>query len=172
VIARTVTTDHIISLEDGKPYRSLKRHLASRGLTEGQYRAKWGLPPDYPMVAPSFSAQRAQQIHDRTAAKHQAAMAKDDTPKVKTTGRKAKPAGAAHHAPVPAWSGAGSKPSCPAFPRSRFAAALPLALRLAIEYVESAFEDFSLNAAAEHLGIVMHACTVSARRLWLRRWRP
>ena len=102
VIARTITNDHIISLEDGKPYRSLKRHLASRGLTEGQYRAKWGLPPDYPMVAPSFSALRAQQIHDRTAAKHQAAMTKDDTPKVKTTGRKAKPAGAAHHAPVPA----------------------------------------------------------------------
>jgi predicted transcriptional regulator len=102
VIARTVTTDHIISLEDGKPYRSLKRHLASRGLTEGQYRAKWGLPPDYPMVAPSFSAQRAQQIHDRTAAKRQAAKVKDETPKVKTTGRKARPAGAAHHTPVPA----------------------------------------------------------------------
>jgi len=102
VIARTVTDDHIISLEDGKPYRSLKRHLASRGLTEGQYRAKWGLPPDYPMVASSFSAQRAQQIHDRTAAKRQAATAKDDTPKVKTRGTKASPAGAAHHAPVPA----------------------------------------------------------------------
>jgi predicted transcriptional regulator len=82
----------------------LKRHLASRGLTEGQYRAKWGLPPDYPMVAPSFSAQRAQQIHDRTAAKRQAAKVKDETPKVKvkTTGRKARPAGAAHHTPVPA----------------------------------------------------------------------
>ncbi|WP_018262622.1 MucR family transcriptional regulator [Methylobacterium sp. WSM2598] len=50
-IESTVTPEHIVSLENGKPYRSLKRHLAARGLTPEQYRAKWGLPPDYPMTA-------------------------------------------------------------------------------------------------------------------------
>jgi predicted transcriptional regulator len=52
-IKRSVTADYIISLEDGRRYRSLKRHLSARGLTPEQYRAKWGLPWDYPMVAPS-----------------------------------------------------------------------------------------------------------------------
>ncbi|RVU20208.1 MucR family transcriptional regulator [Methylobacterium oryzihabitans] len=59
-IRRTVTPDHIISLEDGKPYKSLKRHLAGRGLTPDQYRQKWGLPHDYPMVAASYAAQRSE----------------------------------------------------------------------------------------------------------------
>lgn len=59
-IRRTVTPDHIISLEDGKPYRTLKRHLAGRGLTPEAYRQKWGLPPDYPMVAANYAAQRSE----------------------------------------------------------------------------------------------------------------
>jgi predicted transcriptional regulator len=59
-IRKTVTPDHIISLEDGKPYKSLKRHLSTRGLTPEQYRQKWGLPPDYPMVAASYAAQRSE----------------------------------------------------------------------------------------------------------------
>lgn len=59
-IRRTVTPDAIISLEDGKPYKSLKRHLAGRGLTPDEYRAKWGLPRDYPMVAASYAAQRSE----------------------------------------------------------------------------------------------------------------
>ncbi|WP_298967431.1 MucR family transcriptional regulator [uncultured Methylobacterium sp.] len=59
-IRKTVTPDHIISLEDGKPYKSLKRHLAGRGLTPDQYRQKWGLPHDYPMVAASYAAQRSE----------------------------------------------------------------------------------------------------------------
>ncbi|GJD51118.1 Transcriptional regulatory protein ros [Methylobacterium crusticola] len=58
-IRKTVTDDHIISLEDGKPYKSLKRHLGRLGLTPETYRAKWGLPPDYPMTAPSYSAARS-----------------------------------------------------------------------------------------------------------------
>ncbi|BCH05732.1 MucR family transcriptional regulator (plasmid) [Mesorhizobium sp. 131-2-5] len=54
---RSVFPDYIISLEDGKKYKSLKRHLAtSRGLTPDEYRAKWGLAKDYPMVASSYSA--------------------------------------------------------------------------------------------------------------------
>ncbi len=58
-IRRTVTPDHIISLEDGKPYRTLKRHLAGRGLTPEEYRRKWGLPLDYPMVAATYAQQRS-----------------------------------------------------------------------------------------------------------------
>ncbi|KUM25214.1 transcriptional regulator [Mesorhizobium loti] len=57
---KSVFPDYIISLEDGKKYKSLKRHLAtSHGLTPDEYRARWGLPKDYPMVAPSYSATRS-----------------------------------------------------------------------------------------------------------------
>ena len=59
-IKKSITPDFLISLEDGKRYKSLKRHLAGRGLTPEQYREKWGLPWDYPMVAPTYSAQRSQ----------------------------------------------------------------------------------------------------------------
>ena len=52
--------DYIVSLEDGRQYRSLKRHLTARGLSPEQYRAKWGLRPDYPMVAPSYSKARSE----------------------------------------------------------------------------------------------------------------
>ncbi|WP_292666433.1 MucR family transcriptional regulator, partial [Mesorhizobium sp.] len=55
-----VFPDHIVCLEDGKKFKSLKRHLATdHGLTPDEYRAKWGLPADYPMVAPSYSATRS-----------------------------------------------------------------------------------------------------------------
>lgn len=57
---RSVFPDYIVSLEDGKRYKSLKRHLATRhGMTPEDYRAKWGLPEDYPMVAPNYSATRS-----------------------------------------------------------------------------------------------------------------
>src|SRR5688500_6593888 len=59
-INRTIHGDYIISLEDGRRYKSLKRHLSSRGLTPEQYRQKWGLRPDYPMVAPSYSKARSE----------------------------------------------------------------------------------------------------------------
>ncbi len=59
-IKKTITPDHLISLEDGKRYKSLRRHLSGRGLTAEQYRAQWGLPTDYPMVAPNYSAQRSE----------------------------------------------------------------------------------------------------------------
>mgnify|MGYP003408577914 CR=1 FL=1 len=65
-IRRSVTDDHIVCLEDGKKLKMLKRHLMTdHGLTPEQYRARWGLKPDYPMVAPNYSAQRqalARQI--------------------------------------------------------------------------------------------------------------
>jgi len=59
-VKKSITPDFLISLEDGKRYRSLKRHLNSRGLTPEQYREKWGLPRDYPMVAPNYSAKRSE----------------------------------------------------------------------------------------------------------------
>ncbi len=63
-IRKTVTPDHIISLEDGRPYKTLKRHLAGRGLTPEEYKRKWGLPVDYPMVAANYAAQRSQLAKD------------------------------------------------------------------------------------------------------------
>ena len=60
-IDQSVTDDAIYCLEDGKPFKSLKRHLRSRyNLTPDEYRTKWGLPADYPMVAPSYARERAK----------------------------------------------------------------------------------------------------------------
>ena len=59
-IKKTITPDAIISLEDGKPYKTLKRHLSGRGLTPEQYRTKWGLPADYPMIAERYATQRSE----------------------------------------------------------------------------------------------------------------
>lgn len=57
---RSVFPDYIVCLEDGKKFKSLKRHLdVHYGLTPDEYRAKWGLKPDYPMVAPNYAAQRS-----------------------------------------------------------------------------------------------------------------
>jgi predicted transcriptional regulator len=57
---RSVTDDYIICLEDGQKFKSLKRHLMSHyGMTPAEYREKWDLPADYPMVAPSYAAQRS-----------------------------------------------------------------------------------------------------------------
>ncbi|MFC5386989.1 MucR family transcriptional regulator [Aquamicrobium segne] len=59
-IRKSVTPDYIVCLEDGKQFKSLKRHLATHhGVTPDEYRAKWGLPADYPMVAPNYSASRS-----------------------------------------------------------------------------------------------------------------
>lgn len=60
-IKKSITDDFIICLEDGKKLKMLKRHLmTSYGLTPEDYRAKWGLKPDYPMVAPNYAAKRQQ----------------------------------------------------------------------------------------------------------------
>lgn len=58
-IRKSITPDALISFEDGKAYRTLKRHLSTRGLTPEEYREKWGLPRDYPMVAASYSEARS-----------------------------------------------------------------------------------------------------------------
>ena len=59
-IRKTVTPDYLISLEDGRPYRTLRRHLSSRGLTPEAYRARWGLPIDYPMTAANYRERRSE----------------------------------------------------------------------------------------------------------------
>jgi predicted transcriptional regulator len=58
-IRKSITPDALISFEDGKAYKTLRRHLSVKGLTPDQYRAKWGLPSDYPVTAPSYSAARS-----------------------------------------------------------------------------------------------------------------
>ena len=59
-IKKSVTYDYIICLEDGKKFKSIRRHLKSAyNMTPDEYRAKWKLPSDYPMVAPSYSEKRS-----------------------------------------------------------------------------------------------------------------
>ncbi len=60
-IKKSVTADYIVCLEDGKKCKMLKRHLmSSYDMTPDQYRAKWGLPSDYPMVAPNYAKARSK----------------------------------------------------------------------------------------------------------------
>jgi predicted transcriptional regulator len=59
-IRKSITPDFLISMEDGRRYKTLRRHLTGRGLTPEQYREKWGLPRDYPMVAPNYAKQRSE----------------------------------------------------------------------------------------------------------------
>lgn len=59
-IRKSVTDDHIVCLEDGKKFKSLKRHLRTRyDMSPEEYREKWSLPADYPMVAPNYARQRS-----------------------------------------------------------------------------------------------------------------
>ena len=58
-IRKSVTPDYLICLDDGRRFKSLRRHLATFGMTPEQYRAKWDLPPTYPMVASNYAAQRS-----------------------------------------------------------------------------------------------------------------
>ncbi|QYO77908.1 MucR family transcriptional regulator [Devosia salina] len=64
-VRKSVANDYIICLEDGKKFKSLKRHLRTHyNLSPEEYREKWGLPADYPMVAPSYSATRSKLAKD------------------------------------------------------------------------------------------------------------
>jgi predicted transcriptional regulator len=58
-VRKSVTPDYIVCLDDGRKFKSLKRHLASLGMTPDQYRAKWNLAADYPMVASNYAATRS-----------------------------------------------------------------------------------------------------------------
>ncbi len=68
-IRQSITPEALISFEDGRKYKLLRRHLRNRQLTPSQYRAKWGLPPDYPMVAPACSARRSAVARRRASPK-------------------------------------------------------------------------------------------------------
>lgn len=60
-VKKSITPDYLVCLEDGKRLKMLKRYLRSRyGLSPEQYRTKWGLPPDYPMVAQNYSTRRSE----------------------------------------------------------------------------------------------------------------
>lgn len=64
-VRKSIAPDYIICLEDGKKFKSLKRHLRTHyNLSPEEYREKWGLPADYPMVAPSYSATRSKLAKD------------------------------------------------------------------------------------------------------------
>jgi predicted transcriptional regulator len=58
-VRKSITPDYLICLDDGREFKSLRRHLKLLGMTPDQYRAKWKLPPDYPMVAPNYAALRS-----------------------------------------------------------------------------------------------------------------
>ncbi len=58
-IKKSITPDYLVCLDDGKKFKSLRRHLAGLGMTPDEYRAKWGLPSDYPMVAANYAAKRS-----------------------------------------------------------------------------------------------------------------
>jgi predicted transcriptional regulator len=60
-VKKSITADFIVCLEDGKKFKSLKRHLRTQyNMTPDQYREKWSLPPDYPMVAPNYAIARSE----------------------------------------------------------------------------------------------------------------
>jgi predicted transcriptional regulator len=60
-VKRSVTPEYIVCLEDGKKFKSLKRHLRTHyNMSPEEYREKWSLPPDYPMVAPNYAAARSE----------------------------------------------------------------------------------------------------------------
>ncbi|MET3409311.1 MucR family transcriptional regulator [Methylobacterium sp. 1030] len=70
-IRSSITHDALISFEDGKRYKTLKRHLTTRCLTPETYRAKWGLPHDYPMVASGYSEKRSRIASSLVQARYQ-----------------------------------------------------------------------------------------------------
>jgi len=59
-VRKSLTPDFLVCLDDGKKFKSLRRHLGTLGMTPDQYRAKWSLPSDYPMVAPNYAAVRSE----------------------------------------------------------------------------------------------------------------
>ena len=75
-IRKSVTPDYIVSLEDGRKFKSMKRYLSRLGMTPDEYRAKWGLPRDYPMVAPSYAKARSELAKSMGLGRKAAAPAK------------------------------------------------------------------------------------------------
>lgn len=101
-IRRSITRDAIISFEDNKPYKTMRRHLASRGMTPDDYRTKWGLPRDYPMVAPSYSEARSNLAKERGLGGRVRANAPAAAAQPAATAETAPAAAAAEGGPAPA----------------------------------------------------------------------
>ena len=59
-VGKSITPDYLVCLDDGLKFKSLRGHLTALGMTPDEYRAKWKLPADYPMVAPNYAAQRSE----------------------------------------------------------------------------------------------------------------
>jgi len=90
-VKKSVFADHIVCLEDGKKLKMLKRHLAtSYNMTPDQYRERWGLPTDYPMVAPDYAAKRSELAKSIGLGRKPSSEAEAATPGKR--GRKAKAA--------------------------------------------------------------------------------
>jgi predicted transcriptional regulator len=89
-VRASVKPDYLVCLEDGKQVRMLKRYLMHRyGMTPADYRAKWGLPADYPMVAPNVAAKRRQvAINSGLGRKPQVEQSRDAAEPKKTGGRR------------------------------------------------------------------------------------
>ncbi len=95
-VKKSITPDALISLLDGKKYKTLKRHLARHGLTPAQYRERFGLPADYPMVASAYTARRSElaknlglgQQRQKVAAKSATTSETISAPAKKKAGRK------------------------------------------------------------------------------------
>ena len=94
-VRSSVKPDFIVSLIDGRKFKSLKRHLSTHGLTPAEYRERYGLKPDYPMVAPNYSAQR-REVAQRLGLgrKGRAAQAATPAPATTATPKAAAPASA------------------------------------------------------------------------------
>lgn len=106
---RSVFPDYIVCLEDGKKFKSLKRHLMTHyNLTPDQYRAKWDLPRDYPMVAPSYAAARSQLARNMGLGRKPAEVVEAAQPK-----RRGRPAAVAEKttAAKPAARGRAKRPT-------------------------------------------------------------
>ncbi len=95
-VKKSITPDALISLLDGKKYKTLKRHLTRHGLTPAQYRERFGLPADYPMVASAYTARRSElaknlglgQQRQKVAAKSAATSEMVSAPAKKKGGRR------------------------------------------------------------------------------------
>lgn len=85
--ASLASRDHIISLIDGKPYKSLKRHLSTRGLSPDEYRTRYKLPSSYPMVAPAYSERRRQVAKQLGLGRKKTEAPAVTVPAAKKTGR-------------------------------------------------------------------------------------
>jgi predicted transcriptional regulator len=107
--------EHILSMIDGKPYKTLKRHIGRHGMTPAEYRERYGLKADYPMIAPAYSEQRrevakslglgrkpAAQVQEAEVAAPEPVAAPQQPAEVQPAKRGRKPKAAAEQAPAPA----------------------------------------------------------------------